>query len=162
MGKQIEFFQAKEDEVEFLQMVADSGYLLVDGNGGKLNIKEAISSKELSLFITFNDSHISISNSGFLDAIISEVIQYSRGLKKENQLEKSRLWMENKYYDFSGTQKSKTKELTDMYKIFEKWVKKNYVKSDCCNYYIGQIAYAQFKEGDFNCKAGPRHIVTFS
>ncbi len=128
MGKQISFIQTKDEETEFLKMVIEAGFLISDDRNVTLNKEEAVISKELSLFILFNNSKIVMSKNGFLEIIESEAIQYSREFYFNNKSRNNRLWVGNKYYNNNGQLVSKCKELDDMYSFLVKWVKRHYVK----------------------------------
>ncbi len=162
MGKQIEFFMLKADEEGFLQTVSEANHLIVDEKVSPILLEDAINSIILSLYLISSNSCIFKNNSGFIDAIVSEAIQFSRCMNREEKVVRSgKLWAEFKYYDRSKQLTTKNKQFNDMYNLYAKWIKKNFKQSKCKNYYIGNAAYEKYKSEGYLMMAGPQHIVEF-
>lgn len=162
MGKQIEFFMTKLDELEFLKMVVENGYLIMDDKASVIEIDEVIESSTLSSIITFKNSKICKSENDFLDVIESEVIEFSRSLNRsDNSMLSGRIWGEFKYYNSSQELIAKSKQMNDMYNILVKWIKKNMRQSKCKNFFAGSDAYRFYKINGYKMLAGPKHIIEF-
>lgn len=162
MGKQIEFFMSLKDEMEFFEKVLESKAIIVNDRALSMTLDEAIKSNALSLFIVLNDAYVYKSASGFLDVIVSEAIQFSRGMRRdESTIRSSRLWAEFKYYDVNSNLIAKSKQFKDMFNVYNKLIKKNFRQSKCKNYFIGNEAYKLYKEDGYRMVAGPKHIVEF-
>lgn len=162
MGKQIEFFMTKADELEFLKVVSANNFLIMDDRTTKISMNEAIESNALSLFFTFENAKVYKSNNGFLDVIISEAIQFSRSLNRGDcSIRSGRIWAEFKYYNSSHELTAKSKQMSDMYSTLAKWIKKNMKQSKCKNFYVGNAAYSFYKAEGYSMLAGPKHTVEF-
>lgn len=162
MGKQIEFFISKLDENGFLQFVSDNNDLIMNDKADAIDVKDAIDTSALSLFIVATNIKVFKSNSGFLDSIVSEAIQFTRGfVNNEKTVRSGRLWAEFKYYDCNHQIVTKRKEFNEMFNRYVKWIKKNCKMSRCKKYYIGNHAYKLYKEEGFLMKAGSNYTVEF-
>lgn len=162
MGKQLEFFMTKADELEFLNVILVNHFLIMDNRATIISINEAIDSNELSLFFTFENAKICKSNNGFLDVIISEAIQFSRSMNIDYcSIRSGRIWGEFKYYNSSNELTTKSMQMSDMYCTLAKWIKKNMKQSKCKNFYIGNAAYSFYKAEGYSMLAGPKHTVEF-
>jgi hypothetical protein len=162
MGKQIEFFMTCKDESEFLRKVSEYKGVFINDKGLQMTLEEVGVSNSLSLFIVLSDAYLYKSTSGFLDAIVSEAVQFSRGMRREECIiRSSRLWAEFKYYDSNKNLITKSKQFNDIFNIYVKLIKKNYRRSKCKNYYIGNEAYKLYKEYSYSMLAGPKHMVEF-
>jgi hypothetical protein len=160
MGKQIEFFMTKLDETNFLIEVLNNGGLILDDKVNTLSLDDVKECEAISLFITLPGLKIEKNKSGFVDAITSEVIQFSRCMIFAEEVRTGRLWAEFKYYN-AGQLVNKSKEFSDIFKKYEKWIKGNYRLSKCKFYYIGNDAFKLHKTEGFKMVAGPKHIVEF-
>lgn len=162
MGKQIEFFMANTDEIELLHKVSEQKDLILNDKALPMTLEEAANSSSLSLFIVSGEAMVYKSNSGFLDAIVSEAIQFSRGMRRDsNVIRTSRLWAESMYYDSNHKLTKKSKYFNDMFSFYVNWIKRNFKPSKCKNYFIGNEAYRLYKEEGYIMLAGPKHIVEF-
>lgn len=151
----------KEDEEKFVSYVLSQNDYFINTSNQSIDSYELIESKELSFFIASSQSKINLSRSGFVDSITSDVIQYSRGIKKESQITHGRLWFEVKYYDESQVLISKEKWLKEKFRLHSNWIKENYRQSRCKDFYIGEGAYQHFKNGNLHMMATPILKVEF-
>ena len=162
MGKQVRFFMSKKDENNFLEVVLKNESLILDKQAGSLTFEKAQSSEELSLFFSLPNANIKQDSNGYIDAIVAEVVQFSKSKEVEGGgLRNGRIWAEFKYYDNNRELITKNKQFSNMYKKLEKWIKNNFKLSKCNDYYIGSDAYEKYKEGKYVLMAGPRLVVEF-
>ena len=162
MGKQVRFFMSRKDEIDFLKIIVQLNNFILDNKAYLLTVEEAEVSTDLSFFITSQDLVISKDNNGFVDPIVAEAIQFSRCMVLENKyLRSGRIWAEFKYYDNSKKLKTKSKEFSTMYSVCEKWIKKNFKRSKCKDYYIANDAYSAYKEDRVILVAGPKQAIEF-
>ena len=162
MGKQIRFFMSILDEEEFLKKVKESKHFILNNKGHIIKFDEIQASNTLSLFISLPDSIIRKYSSGFIDSISSEVIQYTRCTELEGKgLRDGRIWAEVKFYDDNDQLTGKRKEFEEMYKLYEKWLRKNFKISKEKDYYIGSDALRLYREEGYIMVAGPKQTVEF-
>lgn len=159
MGKQIEFFIAKQDEIELLRYFEEKS-VFYSKKKDLLTIEGVVESNELTVYICCPQSKIIVKDNGFIDAIESDVIHYSRGFKhKENVIEVSRIWAEFKYYDGNQNIIQKEEWFEQFFEQQRKYIKKSFKISKCKRYYIGKEAYKFYKDEGFSLKAGPKQLV---
>jgi len=154
---------SNKDEADFLEVIVQFNNYILDNKACVLTVEEAKSStKNLSLFITSQNTNISKDSNGFIDPIVAEVIQFSRCMSIEDKyLRNRRIWAEFKYYDDSQKLVTKSKKFKDTYNIYEKWIKKNFQLSKCKDYYIANDAYRAYKKGEIFLMAGPKQAIEF-
>ncbi len=67
------------------------------------------------------NSKIKNSSNGYIDAIYSEVIEFSRSMtRNQNKVQYGRLWVELKYYDELEKSITKEKWLSEKYNNYKK------------------------------------------
>jgi hypothetical protein len=163
VGKQVRFFMSKEDERKFFKVVLEYNSLILDKNAVSLSIEDAQALKD-SLFISLPNESINIMKTAnaYIDAIAANVIQISKCMVIQNEvLRNGRIWAEFRYYDRNQELITKSKQFSDIYKSFEKWIKNNYQLSKCKDFYIGIDAYKEYKEKKYVLMSGPKYLVEF-
>ncbi len=173
MGRQIRFFMHGDDEIKFIELVEYFGDSISDRGGNPFDIsklngfllhKEEItdSSKLTILFIIFPESKLVKRESGYINPVEADVIEFSRcDITDNNQIWEGRLWAEFKYYDENGTLKSKDKWFEQKFNKYRNWIKKNLRISVDKDYYIGEEAYKLYREKGYRMKAGPKVEIKF-
>ncbi len=161
MGKQIRFFMAKEDELEFYDLVLSSNDFFIDDKQNILDKEALFNSNEITLYIAQPNSNIIKDENGYINIIRSEVIEYSRCLFRNSNLDYGRLWAEFKFYDSEGELVQKEKWFNDKFSSYRKWIKKNYRVSKSKDFYIGEQAYKLYLTKELEMMATPLIKVEF-
>lgn len=163
MGKQIEVFMSSIDITKLMEYVISQSDSILDSQGKHLTIEECSSGDILSIFLVGRQDKLVKNDSGYIDAIVSEVIQFSKGNIGDNKyIYPSRLWAEFKYFDNRHVYITKSKEFSNLYIKYAKWIKKNSSKSKCENYYICNNALKSISEEGYVMKSGPNEIISLT
>lgn len=170
MGNQIGFFCINEDEMEFIEHITNQGGLLVDSKNQEINselLKKTpiYTSKGLNpapmlkFYIVFDKSKISVSETGFIEPLYSDVIEFSRSTisfkNNEYYVDPGRIWAEFTYYDRNGKLVKKEKFLKEKYNHYKTWIRGNFKLNKDKDYFIGSETYRLYKENGYRMKSGP-------
>lgn len=151
-----------KDEKEFIKLIEEFGDTLVDNMGKVLSSEDIINSNRSIFYILSQQSKIVYSSNGFIDVLISDLIEYSRSMiRNQNQVQYGRLWVETKYFNTLGQNVSKDKWLSNKYNAYKKWIEKQYKISKCRDFYIGTAAYNLYKYEGYKMMATPVLEVEF-
>ncbi len=162
MGKQIRYFMLNEDQVKLVDFVKELSDMIVDNKGIALAVEHIYVSNRSSFYILSQQSKVAYSDNGFIEAFSSDVIQLSKNMiRRQNQVEYGRLWVELKYYDSLGNIVTKDKWLSDKYNMYKKWIIKNCRISKEKDFYIGEATYKLYKSGEYKMMATPVTEVEF-
>jgi len=93
MGKQIRFFMDESDEMEFYKYITGLGGQLITQNLVEVDCDSLQENRQRKVFIRFQNSQVIAGESGRLDMLNSDVIEFVRCMKHENFLNYGRLWM---------------------------------------------------------------------
>lgn len=166
MGKQISFFMNEQDEQYFVQKIIKSADLLIrnkldpDRNIQIVDKVEQDKKYLLQYCIYYKDWSLIVNDNAFIDRISSEVIEFDVSYTKENRMYPGRLWVEMKYWAENKELVTKRPELEEKYKLYKKYITKNYRISKDKHYYIGPGAYELYKQG-WKMMSGPKYEVAF-
>lgn len=132
MGKQIRFFMGPSDERIFTDVLSGTGSKLVLNNATPIliNATQGLGIVD-TCYAVFPESRLVTSQSGFIDPVTSDAIEFSRSRIKDNRMMYGRLWVETWYYDEDGNKVQKDKWLSNKFNTLCKWVKSKYVQSAC-------------------------------
>ena len=156
MGRQIRFFMTDFDETIFLKFIKESNHLILDRWGNVIDFESVSTCKEMQVLIALKDSNLCTNESGFIKDIKSDVIEYTRCMKKDdNKLCDGRLWVELKYYDEQGVLVEKGAKIKEAYNKYKKWIVKCMRISIDKDYYIADGAYKLYKDGRWTMSTGP-------
>ena len=163
MGKQIRFFLAPDDELCFESEIRRNNYVLIDEMANPLSDGAIADTTEQQLYITYPDAQIILSKGGYVDAISSDVIQWSRcKAREDNTLSEGRIWVEMRHWNEEQELVTKNDYLSRMYDVLVKYIKKNTKRSIDKPYsYIGASAYASYKNENCKMVHGPRVNIEF-
>lgn len=150
-----------KDEEVFIDFVTKQNDIFINTRNQPIDSIEISASDDLSFYIATSQSKINLSKNGFVDSITSDVIQFSRGFKKEQQLTHGRLWYEPKYYNAEQVLVSKEKWLQEKFMQYRQWIKKKIRESKCKDFYIGEGAYQQYKNNELQMMSTPNMSVQF-
>ena len=146
MGKQINFWQSKQDVADTVQYIKSLGLSLFTKKGDIIDEfdYDAMSGNLSQFFIGFKDSRLVYLISEHIDSWTSELIEYSCwGITKDNYLQRNRFWIDNHNY------KNGNERIYKIYKMLVTYIKKNY----CCyeddiSFYLGADFIKKVKSGE--------------
>jgi hypothetical protein len=149
----LEFIYANEDMLIKVKLV-----------DGKLqSVSPADELTDFKYYI-FNKSWKMISDTFFnVDYDSAEAIEYLRPTIRDNKMEPGRFWIEMKYWEKENDRDiiiTKNPDLDKKYKLYKKYITKNFRLSKDKHYYISPGAYKLYKQG-WKMMAGPIVEVVF-
>ena len=162
IGKQIRFFMLYSDEKQFFESVSELKDIIVNDKLQPVTVNELQNSNKTTFYIMSSESSIIKDKNGYINAIRSEVIEFSKCLIRNDKLVSyGRLWAEFEYFDDSEHRVIKSKRFKDKFVEYKKWITKNLKLSNSKDFYIGQEALKLYKFEGYKMMATPKLEVKF-
>jgi len=141
MGKQIRFFMDESDEMEFYKYITGLGGQLITQNLVEVDCDSLQENRQRKVFIRFQNSQVIAGESGRLDMLNSDVIEFVRCMKHENSLNYGRLWMSTREGNL------KVKWFNEKYILLSKWIRNTSKISEHKDFYITSGAFNLYRSG---------------
>lgn len=132
MGKQFRFIMDESDEKDFFNYVVRTGKVFqTNKSEGTFQIFSILDELWLKLYLTKDEfDNLSYINSKdgvqYIDTLKSPVIEFRQTLPRyhNKEIQRGRIYFDNRYYDEEGNIVQKEKTLDNWYKELVGWLKK--------------------------------------